>query len=181
MRWKYVVNCHLLVFLPLSITQSAKEKKHTPPHTLVLTMLLSITQVPRTCKGNTHLRIKCSCSSPLYLCQSFKHGQKTHDIRQNSHDLTFRSFEFYHVILIDCIKFASGTSTKFELYILGNGHVYVYLNIGQNVDITSLLKATTSSTLFGISLMLATLVDFIKVGAMNFVLGSSFLTLLLSN
>jgi hypothetical protein len=30
---------------------------------------------------------------------------------------------YCHLVLIDCIKFASCMSMKFELYILGNGHV----------------------------------------------------------
>jgi uncharacterized protein YcsI (UPF0317 family) len=64
--------------------------------------------------------------------------------------------------LIDCIKFALGTSVKFELYILGNGHVYVHLNIGQNVDITSLSKTIACSTLLGISLIVSNLGGFLS-------------------
>lgn len=75
-----------------------KKKTYTHTSHTCLDYASILAQVPRTCKGNTHLHIKCSCSSLLHLCQSFKRGQKTHDTRQNSHDLRFRSFEFYHVI-----------------------------------------------------------------------------------
>jgi hypothetical protein len=68
---------------------------------------------------------------------------------------------FYcHLVLIECIKFALGMSTEFELYILGNGHVLSLFErtskCGHNIP----LKKTASSTLFGISLIVSNLGGF---------------------
>lgn len=74
-----------------------RKKTHTPSHSC-----LDYASIHHSSAKNlqrkytpTHQMFMLFPALPLLVIQAWA---KTHDIRQNSHDLRFRSFEFYHVI-----------------------------------------------------------------------------------